>query len=94
MLACASGWCATYAGDWNPEATARTKAEVCRQATSEGWQVAPVGSDEWVPASELPALEAFSLGSTEPPAKKQPVRRAARAPEPAAVELPAAVAIA
>ena len=91
MHLCAS---VVSAADWNPEATARTKAEVQRQAIGEGWQVAPVGSDEWVPASELPALEAFSLGATEPPAKKQPARQPAAAPEPAAVDVPAVAAVA
>ena len=91
MHLCAS---VVSAADWNPEATARTKAEVRRQAIGEGWQVAPVGSDEWVPASELPVLEAFSLGATEPPAKKQLARQPAAAPEAAAVEVPAVAAVA
>ena len=72
--------------DWNPEATVRTKAEVQRQAVGEDWQVASVGTDEWVPASELAALRAFSLGATEPPAKKQPARQPVTAPEVEVVE--------
>ncbi|MCH8974906.1 MAG: hypothetical protein IH869_07505 [Chloroflexi bacterium] len=82
------------AADWNPEATARTKAEVRRQAVGEGWLVAPVGSDEWVPASELLALEAFSLGAAEQPATKQSARQPAAATEPAALEAPAVPAVA
>ena len=90
MHLCAS---VVSAADWNPEATTRTKAEVQRQALGEGWHVAPVGSDDWVPASELPALEAFSLGVTQPPAKKQPTRGPAAVPEPAAVEVPAVAGV-
>ena len=73
------------AADWNPEATARTKQEVQRQAASEGWQVAPVGCDEWIAASELGALEAFSLGAMEPPRKAQPAPRRAPVTERATV---------
>ncbi len=59
------------ATDWNPEATARTKNEMKRQANVEGWKVAPVGSDAWVAASELEGLAAFSIGKTEVPQKKK-----------------------
>ena len=60
--------CAT---DWNPEATARTKNEMKRQANVEEWNVAPVGTDSWVAASELEGLAAFSIGKTEIPQKKK-----------------------
>ena len=60
--------CAT---DWNPEATARTKNEMKRQANVENWSVAPVGSDTWVAASELEGLAAFSIGQTQIPSKKK-----------------------
>ena len=68
--------------DWNPEATARTKNEVKRQAALENWLVAPVGRDEWVRASELESLAAFSLGKApaEAPAAKKPRRSAAPVP--------------
>lgn len=53
------------ASDRMPEATARTKAEVHRQALMEDWCVGPVGPDEWVPATDLASLEAFSIGVTQ-----------------------------
>ncbi len=59
------------ATDWNPEATARTKVEVRRQAVAERWVVGPVGADGWVPASELDDLAAFSLGQAKAPAEAQ-----------------------
>ena len=61
--------------DWNPEATARTKSEMQRQAALENWLVAPVGRDEWVRANQLESLAAFSLGRTElPETTKTPPR--------------------
>jgi glyoxylase-like metal-dependent hydrolase (beta-lactamase superfamily II) len=50
------------AADWNPEATFRTKVEVRRHAVAESWRVAPVGTDGWVDASDLDAMETFSAG--------------------------------
>ena len=87
------------ATDWNPEATARTKNEVRRQAVAERWFVAPVGHDEWTRASELEALAAFSIGKTKvaaetrrktaapatAPAGKAKAASPAKAPEPVAV---------
>lgn len=70
------------AADRNPDATVRTKAEVCRQAVGEGWQVGPVGPDEWVAAQDLAALTAFSAGTTLAPAEaptRATTRRAAAA---------------
>ncbi len=65
--------------DWNPEATARTKSEVRRQAVAERWQVGPVGGDDWATAAELDSLAAFSIGQTQAaPAKTQ--RKAAAKP--------------
>ena len=51
------------AADWNPEATCRSKRAVTLHATKESWNVGPVGRDEWVCASELEALAAFSMGT-------------------------------
>jgi glyoxylase-like metal-dependent hydrolase (beta-lactamase superfamily II) len=48
------------AADWNPEATGRAKIEIKRHAVREGWQVGPVGCDEWVRAEELESITAFS----------------------------------
>ncbi len=78
------------AADWNPEATARTKNEVRRQAGVERWMVAPVGPDEWVRASDLDSLEAFSIGRTHVERKTQ---RKAAAPTPAPASAPEQVAI-
>ncbi|MCY4450177.1 MAG: hypothetical protein OXE02_15180 [Chloroflexi bacterium] len=74
--------------DWNPEATARTKVEVKRQAALEGWLVAPVGRDEWVRANQLESLEAFSLGRTAlpEPTKTRRVAAPARKAAPATSE--------
>jgi glyoxylase-like metal-dependent hydrolase (beta-lactamase superfamily II) len=72
------------AADWNPEATARTKVEVKRQAEMENWLVAPVGRDEWVPAAELDSLAAFSVGQDRVPDRKRTQRTAVR-PEPVAI---------
>jgi glyoxylase-like metal-dependent hydrolase (beta-lactamase superfamily II) len=65
------------AADRNPDATVRTKIEVCRQAMSENWQVGPVGPDEWVGAKDLAALSAFSAGTALAPVEA-PVRAAGR----------------
>ena len=73
--------------DWNPEATARTKIEVKRQAEVESWLVAPVGRDEWVRAGQLESIESFSLGRTELPLPAK-TRRVAT-PTPAASSTPA-----
>ncbi len=80
--------------DWNPEATARTKNEVKRQAALENWLVAPVGRDEWVRAGELESLAAFSLGKApaEEPQTRKPRRSAEPVPAAAAVEEAAAPA--
>ena len=61
------------AADWSPEVTCRTKAEVQRHAEHESWQVAPVGRDEWVDASELGSLAALSAGAAASavPAKRR-----------------------
>ena len=70
--------------DWDPEASARTKNEIKRQAGLENWLVAPVGPDDWVRASQLESLTAFSLGATEKAATpSKPRRAAAAAPAPA-----------
>jgi len=52
------------ASDWNPEATARAKRTIMRHAMTESWKVGPVGRDEWVCATELESLAAFSKGVT------------------------------
>jgi glyoxylase-like metal-dependent hydrolase (beta-lactamase superfamily II) len=62
------------AADWNPEATCRTKRAVKIHATEGLWNVGPVGRDEWVCASEIDALAAFSLGRARNP-KAAPARR-------------------
>jgi glyoxylase-like metal-dependent hydrolase (beta-lactamase superfamily II) len=68
------------AADWNPEATYRTKRAVKLHASKGGWNVGPVGRDEWVVASEIDALAAFSLGTVNPKATPAPrTRVAARA---------------
>ena len=69
--------------DWNPEASARTKSEVKRQAANENWLVAPVGRDEWVRASELESIAAFSAGKTTTPEKETRRRERTAAPVPA-----------
>lgn len=74
--------------DWNPEATARTKVEMKRQAELENWLVAPVGPDDWVRAGQLESLAAFSLGSKELPQKEK--TRRTGAPTPVADAAPAA----
>lgn len=78
------------AADWNPEATARTKNEVRRQASTESWHLAPVGPDEWVNAAELDSLAAFSIGKTEVTvAKKQRQATPSQAPRSKKVAVPA-----
>ena len=72
------------AADWNPEATARTKDEVRRQAEVENWMVGPVGRDEWVRASELESLALFSLGSIKATERKKTTRKAPAPVAPAA----------
>lgn len=63
------------ASDVNPEASARTKLEVRKQAVKEKWKVAPVGRDEWVNAEDLEALETFSLGAMQLPKRKSAASR-------------------
>lgn len=78
--------------DWNPEASARTKSEVKRQAANENWLVAPVGRDEWVRASELESIAAFSAGKTTTPEKETRRREPVAAPVPAGLPAEEAVA--
>ena len=54
------------AADRDPDATAESKQRLQRTAIAEGWQIGPVGRDEWVCARDLEALAAFSTGSTMP----------------------------
>ena len=77
------------AADWNPEATARTKNEVRRQASEGGWFVAPVGRDEWVHAGELEGLAAFSVGRSTIPDRKKPRRAPIAAPRERPLAVPA-----
>lgn len=75
--------------DWNPEATARTKVEVRRQASEGGWMVAPVGRDEWVRGGELESLAAFSVGRSTVPDRKKPRPAPVAAPQEQPVPVPA-----
>ena len=69
--------------DWNPEATARAKIEVRRQAVAEGWLVGPVGHDDWTPSADLEELAAFSIGGVKAPVAAPKPRRKTAAPAPA-----------